>query len=118
MIDRIIGNCTLTGILIAMSGERFTVRSGALTSNFSHQSRAELVGPQPDTSLQPGSACPDRRCSKTRIPGRGVQRLQPPELRQSAERVDRQPEYPLDGVRVGVLLHGRAAIHRDDHRDR
>jgi hypothetical protein len=59
VLNHIIGGWTLNGILTAMSGERFTVRSGALTSNFSHQSRAVLVGPMPDsTELLPGSGLP------------------------------------------------------------
>jgi hypothetical protein len=54
VVNHILGGWTLNGILTAMTGERFTVRSGALTSNFSHQSRAALVGPLPSTDLQPG----------------------------------------------------------------
>ncbi|HEY2012333.1 MAG TPA: TonB-dependent receptor, partial [Bryobacteraceae bacterium] len=51
-LNQIIGGWNTNGIFSAMSGERFSVRSGALTQNFSHQSRAVLVGAMPSTTLQ------------------------------------------------------------------
>ena len=51
-MNQIIGGWSTNGIFTAMSGEPFSVRSGVLTSNFSHQSRADLVGPPPSTDLK------------------------------------------------------------------
>jgi hypothetical protein len=50
--NHIIGGWTLNGIFTGMTGEPFSVRSGVFTSNFSHQSRADLVGAKPDASLK------------------------------------------------------------------
>lgn len=47
-----IGGWNMNGVFNAMSGEPFSIRSGVLTSNFSHQSRADLVGAKPDSSLK------------------------------------------------------------------
>lgn len=60
VVNQIIGGWTINGIFTGMSGEPFSVRSGFLTSNFSHQSRADLVGAKPDARLQeaPGVAGP------------------------------------------------------------
>jgi hypothetical protein len=51
-VNTIIGGWNLNGILTAMSGEPFSIRSGVLTSNFSHQSRADLVGAKPSSDLK------------------------------------------------------------------
>src|SRR5262245_12972428 len=51
-LDHVIGGWSLNGIYTFMSGEPFSVRSGARTSNFSHDSRADIVGPKPDVRLQ------------------------------------------------------------------
>jgi hypothetical protein len=51
-VNHVIGGWNVSGIFTAMSGEPWSVRSGALTENFSHQSRAALVGPKPSTDLK------------------------------------------------------------------
>jgi len=51
-LNHIIGGWNVSGIFTSMSGEPFSVRSGAFTENFSHQSRAVLVGPKPSTELK------------------------------------------------------------------
>ena len=51
-LNQIIGGWTANGIFTAMSGEPFSVRSGVFTENFSHQSRAILVGPKPSADLK------------------------------------------------------------------
>jgi len=55
-LDHLIGGWNLNGIFTGMTGEPFSVRSGVFTSNFSHQSRADVIGPMPSTDLQPGPA--------------------------------------------------------------
>jgi len=50
--NHLIGGWSLNGIFNAMSGEPFSVRSGARTSNFSHDSRATIVGEKPQSRLQ------------------------------------------------------------------
>ena len=45
IINNIIGGWSMNGIFTAMTGEPFSVTSGARTSNFSHVSRAALVTP-------------------------------------------------------------------------
>jgi len=50
-VNHIIGGWNLNGIFTGMSGEPFSVRSNVLTSNFSHQSRANLVGAKPSSDL-------------------------------------------------------------------
>jgi hypothetical protein len=52
VMDQVIGGWSIHGINTFMSGEPFSVRSGVRTSNFSHESRAELVGPKPEVKLQ------------------------------------------------------------------
>lgn len=51
-VNTVVGGWTLNGIFTAMSGEPFSVRSGVFTNNFSHQSRAVLVGTKPSTDLK------------------------------------------------------------------
>jgi hypothetical protein len=51
LVNQIIGGWSVNSIFTGMSGEPFSVRSGFLTSNFSHQSRADLVGAKPSTNL-------------------------------------------------------------------
>src|SRR5207244_10774998 len=53
-----IGGWHLNGLFTVMTGEPFSLRSGVFTANFSHQSRADLVGPMPSTDLQPGPVGP------------------------------------------------------------
>ncbi|MDQ2898559.1 MAG: TonB-dependent receptor [Acidobacteriota bacterium] len=50
-VNQIIGGWSLNGIYIFMTGEPFSVRSGVRTSNFSHESRADIVGAKPQTGL-------------------------------------------------------------------
>jgi hypothetical protein len=50
--DHFIGGWNVNGLFTGMTGEPFSVRSGIFTSNFSHQSRADLIGPMPSTNLQ------------------------------------------------------------------
>ena len=52
IVNHIIGGWSINGIYTFMTGERFSVRSGAFTSNFSHQSRAALTGPIPEAKVQ------------------------------------------------------------------
>jgi len=51
-VNAIIGGWDLNGVFTAMSGERFSVRSGVFTANFSHQSYAALTGPLPSADLK------------------------------------------------------------------
>src|SRR5262245_30879990 len=51
-LNHVIGGWSLNGIYTFMSGEPFSVRSGARTSNFSHDSRADIIGPKPEVRLQ------------------------------------------------------------------
>jgi hypothetical protein len=51
-LNHIVGGWTVNGIYTFMSGEPFSVRSGVRTSNFSHESRAALVGAAPKAALQ------------------------------------------------------------------
>ena len=51
MLNHIVGGWSLNGIYTFMSGEPFSVRSGARTSNYSHESRADLVGALPKAAL-------------------------------------------------------------------
>jgi len=46
-----LGGWSVNGIYIFQSGEPFSVRSGARTPNFSHESRADIVGATPETGL-------------------------------------------------------------------
>jgi len=57
-LNHFIGGWSVSGLMTAMSGEPFSVRSGVFTSNASHQSRADLVGPKPSTDLKDGPAGP------------------------------------------------------------
>ncbi len=50
--NQIVGGWSLSGLGTAMSGEPFSVRSGVRTSNFSHDSRAAIVGDTPIPRLQ------------------------------------------------------------------
>jgi hypothetical protein len=52
VLNHIVGGWTINGIYTFMSGEPFSVRSGVRTSNFSHESRAALVGATPKAALQ------------------------------------------------------------------
>ncbi len=51
-LDTIAGGWSVKGILTGMSGEPFSVRSGEYTNNYSHTSRANIVGPKPQVNLQ------------------------------------------------------------------
>lgn len=52
-LNQIIGGWMINGIFTFMTGEPFSVRSGAFTSNFSHESRADIVGGvKPEVKLQ------------------------------------------------------------------
>ena len=51
-LNRIVGGWSLNGIYTFMSGEPFSVRSGVRTSNFSHESRADIAGTKPQVRLQ------------------------------------------------------------------
>jgi hypothetical protein len=51
-LNYVIGNWSLNGILMVASGSPFTVRSGNRTANYSHESRADIVGGKlPETGL-------------------------------------------------------------------
>lgn len=51
-VNHVVGGWSLNGIVSAMTGEPWTVLSGIRTSNNSHVSRADLVGPMPKAELQ------------------------------------------------------------------
>ena len=51
-LNHIVGGWSLNGIYTFMSGEPFSVRSGVRTSNFSHESRADIAGAKPQVRLQ------------------------------------------------------------------
>ncbi len=52
VLNGIAGGWNLNGMFTYMSGEPFSVRSGVRTSNYSHESRADLVGAPPAVELQ------------------------------------------------------------------
>ncbi|PYS26366.1 MAG: TonB-dependent receptor, partial [Acidobacteria bacterium] len=52
VLNHIVGGWSINGIYTYMSGEPFAVRSGVRTSNFSHESRADIVGAKPEVRLQ------------------------------------------------------------------
>ena len=52
VMNQLLGGWSINGIFTAMSGEPFSVRSGALTANNSHQSRAVLLDPTLRPQLQ------------------------------------------------------------------
>lgn len=74
-LNTVLGGWALNGIFSFSTGEPFTVQSGVRTSNFSHVSRAALVGPLPKAQLQeaPGIIGPVlfRDASAFRIPDPG-----------------------------------------------
>jgi hypothetical protein len=47
VVNHIVGGWSLNGLYTWMSGEPFSVYSGVRTNNFSHTSRASIVGPLP-----------------------------------------------------------------------
>jgi hypothetical protein len=51
VINYVIGDWSLNGILMVASGSPFTVRSGTRTSNYSHESRADIPGKLPEAGL-------------------------------------------------------------------
>jgi hypothetical protein len=59
ILNTIVGGWNLNGIFTSMTGEPFAVRSGVRTSNFSHESRADIIKPV-EAKLQylPGVAGP------------------------------------------------------------
>ncbi len=73
--EHVVGGWSLNGIFSANTGEPFTVQSGIRTSNFSHISRADLVGEKPKAKLQevPGIVGPVffPNASAFRIPSPG-----------------------------------------------
>jgi len=52
VLNHVVVGWSLNGIYTFMSGEPFSVRSGVRTSNFSHESRADIVGAKPQVRLQ------------------------------------------------------------------
>jgi hypothetical protein len=74
-MNQFVGGWSLNGIFTAMSGEPFSIRSGARTSNFSHDSRAALVGAKPEVVLQEAAGVPGpvlfKDASAFRIPDPG-----------------------------------------------
>jgi hypothetical protein len=50
--QRVFGGWSVNGLYTFMTGEPFSVRSGVRTANFSHESRADVVGAKPETRLQ------------------------------------------------------------------
>src|SRR5437773_10671682 len=77
-LNHIVGGWSLNGIYTFMSGEPFSVRSGVRTSNFSHESRADIVGAKPPIRSQeaPGVIGPvvlkDASASASPVPGTNV----------------------------------------------
>jgi hypothetical protein len=57
-VNTILGGWSINGIYTAMSGEPFSITSGARTSNFSHTSRADITGAKPEAKLQDGALGP------------------------------------------------------------
>ncbi|HET8550833.1 MAG TPA: TonB-dependent receptor, partial [Bryobacteraceae bacterium] len=57
-VKQVIGGWSINGLFTAMSGEPFSVRSGARTSNNAHESRAAIIGKAPVPKLQPGRIGP------------------------------------------------------------
>jgi hypothetical protein len=53
-VNQVIGGWSLNGLYTHMSGEPFSVYSGARTSNNSHISRADIVGPKPAVNYHDG----------------------------------------------------------------
>src|SRR5439155_1167076 len=51
-LNHVVGGWSVNGIYTFMSGEPFSVRSGVRTSNFSHESRADVAGSKPQVLLQ------------------------------------------------------------------
>ena len=51
VLQHIAGGWSVNGMYTFMSGEAFSVRSSVRTSNYSHESRAVLVGPKPEVGL-------------------------------------------------------------------
>jgi hypothetical protein len=51
ILQHLAGGWSVNGMYTYMSGEAFTVRSSVRTSNYSHESRAVLVGPKPEVGL-------------------------------------------------------------------
>lgn len=45
LFNQLLGGWSVNGIFTALSGEPFSVRSGIRTSNFSHESRADVIAP-------------------------------------------------------------------------
>ncbi len=53
VVNQIIGGWAINGIYTFMTGEPFSVRSGVRTSNFAHESRADIIGGvEPTVKLQ------------------------------------------------------------------
>ena len=46
-VNQIVGGWSVGGLYTHMTGEPFSINSGVRTSNFSHTSRADIVGPTP-----------------------------------------------------------------------
>jgi hypothetical protein len=51
-LKQTVGGWSLNGLYTFMTGEPFSVRSGVRTANFSHESRADVVGRKPEVKLQ------------------------------------------------------------------
>lgn len=59
LVNQVLGGWTINGIFTFMTGEPFSVRSGVRTSNFSHESRADVIAPvQPQLQDIPGIVGP------------------------------------------------------------
>ncbi len=58
VLEAALGGWSLQGFNSYMSGEPFSVTSGARTAQFGANSRAVLTGPMPDDSLKPGALGP------------------------------------------------------------
>jgi hypothetical protein len=75
VVNHLIGGWSVNGIFTAMSGEPFSIRSGVRTANFSHDSRAALVGAAPEPALQEAPGVPGpvlfKDASGFRIPDAG-----------------------------------------------
>jgi carboxypeptidase family protein/TonB-dependent receptor-like protein len=52
VVNQVIGGWSINGLYTHMSGEPFSVFSGARTNNNSHTSRADIVGPKPEVNYR------------------------------------------------------------------
>ncbi|MCC6859436.1 MAG: carboxypeptidase regulatory-like domain-containing protein [Bryobacterales bacterium] len=73
-LNHLVGGWSLNAIYTCMSGEPFSVGSGVRTSNYSHESRAELAGARPEVRLQSAAGV----IGPVLFAGAGAFRIPPP----------------------------------------